>query len=127
MKIMVKKPKVKFKTPKINLAKLLLSTKTIYALFILVSLVALSYLGWFIYTNFYQTITQAEEIVLLKQEVAPDIIDIDDVNEVINKINGRSAKENINQNLKNPFVLASTPPPPEPEPSSEESPAQQQE
>ena len=43
-------------------------------------------IGFFLYTYFYKTITQSEEIFLLRQEVAPESIDIVQVKKTIDNL-----------------------------------------
>ena len=55
----------------------------------------LTLLGYFLYNNLYQTIAQSKEIILLKQEVAPDTIDLKKVNEALAAIEAKTSKKNI--------------------------------
>ncbi len=96
---------MKFSLPKIKIFQLLLSLKYLYGLVIVLVIATFAILGFFLYKNFYQTITQSEEIILLRQEVAPDTIDMELVNRVLklmaNKI--ASSDEIDWGKIKNPF------------------------
>ena len=72
---------------------------------ILIALAALVILGLFLYKNLYVTITQSEEIILLKQEVAPDTIDRTKVNTVLSALEKKvtSADDIDWLQVKNPF------------------------
>lgn len=62
-------------------------------------------LGLFLYKNFYQTITQSEEIILLKQEVAPDTINMKKVEAILKALEEKTTTTNIIwQEIKNPFT-----------------------
>src|SRR3989338_10525554 len=99
--------KLSFKLPKLKLLPILLNQKYWYILLALIALVLISYLGFFIYQNFYRTITQAEEIVVLKQEVAPDTIDTAKVNAVLSAIQNKiSPSQSIKWlEVPNPFIV----------------------
>lgn len=81
------------------------SYKHIYIVVYLAGAVALSYMAYFTYQNYYQTITQAEEIAVLRQEVAPDTIDIKKVNQVLEALEKKSTTTAavISTDIKNPF------------------------
>ena len=61
--------------------------------------------NWQSARNLYLTITQSEQIILLKQEVAPETINIKTVDQVLEKIDTKiDPKEEINPaELDNPF------------------------
>ncbi|MDD2807065.1 MAG: hypothetical protein PHW95_00905 [Patescibacteria group bacterium] len=65
--------------------------------------VIFSLLGLFLYQYFYQTIAQSEEIVLLKQEVAPDILDDDKVKKVLNRLDLKESTSTVPLAVNNPF------------------------
>ena len=98
--------KINFKLPKLKSFGWLLVQKYWYLFLAVVAVVLIGYLGFFIYQNFYRTITQAEEIVVLRQEVAPDTIDTKKINEVITAINNKiSPATSVNwAAAANPFV-----------------------
>ncbi len=66
---------MKFTFPHIPHGRILFSRRIRYAVATVLVCGVIGMLGYYIYKNFYLTITQAEEIVLLRQEVAPDIVD----------------------------------------------------
>lgn len=74
-------------------------------------------LGMFLYQNLYQTITQSEEIVILKQEIAPDTINVKKVEELIDRIEQKKAgQEDIDwSQIKNSFAPAAADIEPAPE------------
>jgi hypothetical protein len=86
--------------------KKILSYKSLYIGVLLLLLAGFGYLGYFIYNNYYQTITQAKEIQVLRNEVAPDFIDTAKVERVINGINKKTSTEYSSEleTLKNPFA-----------------------
>lgn len=96
---------MKLKLPKIKASKILFSLRYFYVLIFILLAGSLVILGNFLYTNFYQTISQSEEIVLLKQEVAPDIIDTKKVEAVLGQINKKPLQsEGINlDEVSDPF------------------------
>lgn len=68
----------------------------------LISVIILSSVSLFLYKNFYQTITETKEIMVLKQKVAVDTIDINKFNRIIDNLTKKiSPKEAIN--LISPF------------------------
>ncbi len=60
-----------------------------YVGIIIISIIILFYLFLFLYNNFYQTITQTEEIMKLREKVIVRTINIDKFNEVIKKIEAK--------------------------------------
>ena len=91
---------------KIELPKIRVSQKKLYVLSALIIIAVFSTLGFFLYKNIYQSITQSEQIIILRQEVAPDIIDMKKFNNVLEKIIKKTSPEEINlENIKNPFLL----------------------
>lgn len=110
--------KLNLKSLKIDLFKVFfLSFKYFYLILAVIIIATATSLGFFIYQYFYQTITQAEKIIILKKEVAPNTIDTDKVETVLQAIEAKNKAELIDwPKIKNPFsVLAkkenlSTPP-----------------
>lgn len=66
---------MKLKKPQINFTKILFSHTLFYSIATLIVIGIFGWLSYFVYENFYLAITQADEIVLLRQEIAPDFID----------------------------------------------------
>jgi len=85
--------------------KKMFSIKQLYYLVYAVGIGAMVYIGYFIYQNYYQTITQAQEIADLKKEVAPESIDLERVNKVLNAIDNKATTTDstIDPNINNPF------------------------
>jgi len=101
---------MKFRLPKIKIFQRLISLRYLYILIVILTTGVTSSLGSFLYKNFYQTITQSEEIILLKKEVAPDAIDIKEVENIINNLNKKTTNNNIDwETIKNPFGLTANP------------------
>ncbi|OGY43135.1 MAG: hypothetical protein A3J62_03485 [Candidatus Buchananbacteria bacterium RIFCSPHIGHO2_02_FULL_38_8] len=96
---------MKLKLTKIKFFRIIFSLRNTYILIIIAILLALSWVVYFLYKNIYQTITQSEEIILLKQEVAPDTINMAKVNAVLESINKKTTStESIEwEKIKNPF------------------------
>lgn len=68
--------------------------------------------AFFLYNNVYRTITQSQEVVILKREVAPDAIDIKKVDAIINNIKTKT-QGSLSQNMviKNLFYQPLPQPP----------------
>src|SRR3989338_4517358 len=102
---------IKLKLPKIKISQSFFSPIYIYIIIFGLTFATIAVLSWFLYRNLYQTITQSEQIILLKQEVAPDTIDIKTVEEVLNALDQKTdPADGIDwQKIKNPFnqVVAS--------------------
>ncbi|OGY43422.1 MAG: hypothetical protein A2729_04600 [Candidatus Buchananbacteria bacterium RIFCSPHIGHO2_01_FULL_39_14] len=97
---------MKLKLPKIKIAPIIFSLKYIYLIILIMIIGVLTLLGYFLYNNLYQTIAQSKEIILLKQEVAPDTIDLKKVNEALAAIEAKTSKKNISwSEIKNPFAI----------------------
>jgi len=53
---------------------------------ILITLIILICMSLFLYKNFYQTITQSKEIIILREKVAIDAVNIEKFNIIMEKI-----------------------------------------
>lgn len=79
-----------------KLKKIKLSTKQIvfysYILIFMLVVVSITYATLFLYKNFYQTISQSEEIVILKEKVAVEMLNMKKFDRIIEAIaeKGRS-------------------------------------
>jgi len=69
---------------------------------IFITLVILIFVSLFLYKNFYQTITQTKEIIILREKVAIDTVDIEKFNIIMNKLTEKT-KPNELKNIINPF------------------------
>ncbi|MBU0646992.1 hypothetical protein KKC67_00160 [Patescibacteria group bacterium] len=78
-------------------------SRYIYSLLIIFIIATLSYLFLFLYKNFYQAIIQTKETIILKEKVAKEIININEFNKVIDKLNQKVTLPKITSNLNNPF------------------------
>lgn len=96
---------MKFKLPTINIAQIIWSIRYSYIIIVLMVIVVFFSLGTFIYNHLYLTITRARTIVILKQEVAPDTIDLGKIEAVLNNINQKTAAESAVDwaTIKDPF------------------------
>lgn len=100
-----KLPKLKLKNP--------FSLKHFYLVAAILVIAVLIALGVFIYQYFYQTITQAKEIILLKSQVAPETINLDEVNKILGLLDKKITSDNINwPEIKNPFLPSAVNPAP---------------
>ena len=83
-----------------------LTTKKRYGLItatiILITLVTLIFVSLFLYKNFYQTITQAKEIIILREKVAINKVNIVKFNTIINKLTKKTTAREI-KNIISPF------------------------
>ena len=96
---------MKLALPKIKITYIILSIRYFYAVVALIITAVVCLLSWFIYNNLYLTITRAQTIVILKQEVAPDTINLVLINSVLEKIDKKIANPpalNL-QSIRNPF------------------------
>lgn len=103
MKFKLKK-KNKVKKSKKSLRDIF-SVNQLYYIVYIVGIGTIIYIYFFVYQNYYQTVTQAQEIANLKKEVAPESIDLERVNMVLNAIDNKSTTTNaiIDPNVNNPF------------------------
>lgn len=99
------------KLPKISFSKINY-LKYINRLTILITFSIFSYLGYFIYFNLYGTITEAQQVVLLKQEVAPESLDLPKIENVLTRLEKRinATKSIKTERIKNFFALTTTKP-----------------
>jgi len=74
-----------------------------FSFLIILSFVVLALVSWFLYNNFYQTIASSKKIVVLRQEVALEEINIDKFEKLIEEIEAKTSIEFLN-NIKNPFI-----------------------
>lgn len=80
--------------------------KYLYLILIGFLAIALIFLSIFLYRNFYQAIAYSKEIIVLRQQVAVNDIDMNLFNLVIEKLEKRSEKRIVDwQKLKNPFAV----------------------
>lgn len=56
----------------------------------------------FLYKNFYQTIVQSEEIMILREKVAVEMVDIDKFNAIISKFAEKTKTHEL-KNIVSPF------------------------
>lgn len=69
---------------------------------ILITLIILTVLSLFLYKNFYEAITQTKEIIILRQKVATDAVDLEKFNIIINKLAEKTKSYEL-KNIKSPF------------------------
>ncbi|MBA3047433.1 hypothetical protein KKC83_04050 [Patescibacteria group bacterium] len=74
----------------------------LYIIIIILSISALSYNTFFLYKNFYQVITYFEEIIVLKEKVAVETVDIEKFNVITEKINKKTNRRELDK-ISNPF------------------------
>ena len=84
---------------KINFRKIKL---LLYLVVVFLIIYAFTHVFLFLYENFYQVITQSEEILVLQKKVAIDTVDIEKFNEVMEKIKSKTKKEYLGR-INNPF------------------------
>lgn len=73
-----------------------------FILFIVFCLASLFFVYYFLYKNFYLSIIKVDEIVILKDKVAIESLNIAKFNNVIKKINEKTANKDF-EKIKNPF------------------------
>lgn len=69
---------------------------------ILMTLLILICMSLFLYKNFYQTITQSKEIIILREKVAVDTVNIEKFNIIMSKIEKKTTF-NKTENITSPF------------------------
>jgi len=69
---------------------------------IILTLVILIFISLFLYKNFYQTITQTKEILILRKKVALDTINMEKFNLIIDKLAKKTAPKQLD-NIISPF------------------------
>ena len=74
----------------------------LYASAIILSISALSYNTLFLYKNFYQVITYFEEIIVLREKVAIETVDIKKFNSITEKIKQKTNRRELGK-ITNPF------------------------
>lgn len=73
--------------------------KYFYLILSIVCFLIFIFITLFLYKNFYKTITQAEEVVILQKEVAIEDIDIDHFETIVEKLKEKMEKRSIKLNL----------------------------
>lgn len=69
---------------------------------IIITLIILTSLSLFLYKNFYETITQTKEIIILREKVAVDMVDLEKFNAIMNKLAEKIAPREL-KNIRSPF------------------------
>jgi len=100
---------LKLKLPKLNIISIFLSYKSMMALILIIIFIVMGFLIWFLYSNIYQTITHSKKIVILKAEISPYSVNVDNFNQVLEKIENKKS-QTINEwsSEENPFGFVST-------------------
>ena len=70
-----------------------------YILMGLASLVIFSYVSLFLYKNFYQTITQSGELIVLRTEVASEDISMLKFDNIVSSLSQKEVKHEIKHTL----------------------------
>lgn len=100
----IKIPRLKFKNP--------FSLKYLYILTVILVIAVLIALVIFLYLYPYQTIAQSKEIVLLRSQVAPEAIDLDEVKKILEFLDKKISSDGTNwPEIKNPFSISAAPAP----------------
>lgn len=80
-------------------------TKKLPLMVIGIFVIALSVTGWFLYTNFYSTIVQAEQVITLREQVALVSFNEGLWDKVHEKLNAKKEPVVFPPNLRDPFKL----------------------
>ena len=99
-------------TFKFKRTHLLTSLRVVTVVVSIMIITAIAGVGYFLYVYLYRTIAQSEEIILLKQEVAPESIDIAQVTKTIDNLEKKEAHPTPSERYRNPFSFGDTVPPP---------------
>lgn len=84
---------------KISSKKIIFYTYTLLFLFIVISLCATSL---FLYDNFFQSLSQSDEVINLSRKIAFETIDVTKFDQLITKLE-KKASTSTSSNLNNPF------------------------
>lgn len=77
----------------------------LYLLTLLLIVLAIGYTAWFLYYNFYQTLGHEQQILLLRKEVALDMVDTELYNEAKQRSGEKLILKKFTENeLKNYFI-----------------------
>lgn len=68
----------------------------------LLAITILALLSLFLYKNFYQTITQTKKIMILREKMAVETINLDKFNTIINKLMKKISPHEL-KNITSPF------------------------
>ncbi len=77
-------------------------TAWFYIFIIFITAVTLAVVTLFLYKNFYQTITQSNEIIVLRQKVVVETVDMNKFTKILDKISQKIKLRKI-ENINNPF------------------------
>lgn len=69
---------------------------------IFLTAVILIFVSVFLYENFYQTIAQTKEILVLREKVALDTVNMDKFNSIMDKLARKTAPKEL-KNIGSPF------------------------
>ena len=69
---------------------------------VILTIVVLGLVTMFLYKNFYQTLTQTKEIIVLREKVAFDSINMEKFNSIVDKLTKKTAPKEIND-VVSPF------------------------
>lgn len=69
---------------------------------ILVVLIIIIFISCFLYKNFYQAITETREIIILREKVVLDMVNMEKFNTIIDRLNKKTAIKEF-KNIANPF------------------------
>lgn len=69
---------------------------------IFLTIVVLIFISLFLYKNFYQAIAQTKEILILREKVALDTVDMEKFDSIINKLTKKTAPKEL-KNIISPF------------------------
>jgi hypothetical protein len=76
---------------------------SLFTLFtIILTMVVLISISLFLYKNFYQAITQTKEILVLREKVALDTVDIKKFDSIIDKLSKKTSVKEL-LNIASPF------------------------
>lgn len=89
------------KIPRIKLTRKKLSSIAT-AVVVSVALIILIFISLFLYKNFYQTITQTKEILILKEKVAVDMVNMEKFNIIMDKLEKKTQPAEF-KNIISPF------------------------
>ena len=73
-----------------------------YILTAIATIAALVLMSIFLYKNFYQTITQSETILILRQKVAPQTVNMDKFNKIMERIEKKNKIRELS-GINDPF------------------------
>ncbi len=69
---------------------------------IIITIIILIFVSLFLYKNFYQTITETKEILILREKVVLDMVNMEKFNIIMDRLTKKTSPQEL-KNITNPF------------------------